>query len=259
MLGWNRGQHTIMPVGDRLPVIFCTWRRLDRLPRTLQQLAAQDLPVQALIWNNSPYRGRVAAAARAAELPVTVHHSPRNIGGFGRFYLARAAAEQGHGTVVFIDDDQDFGPETMTELAGAHRPRSLSGWWAFRLRSAAYSSRFRGAPGDPAAFVGTGGMITDTAVFGDSMMFRCPRRYWFLEDMWLSYVAGRLCGYDLFQSPARFEFESADDEHALYLAVGQTKAKFVRYLIGLGWNPVQAGHPGPVVPASADIGKAGRS
>ena len=168
VLGWNRSQHAPTPVGDRLPVIFCAWRRLDRLERTLQQLAAQNVPVQALIWNNSPDRRRVDAAARSADLPVTVHHSPRNIGGFGRFYLAREAAEQGHATVVFIDDDQDFGPETMQDLLSAHRPRSLSGWWALSFRSAAYDSRFRGAPGDPAGLIGTGGMIADTAVFRDA-------------------------------------------------------------------------------------------
>src|ERR1017187_849115 len=173
---WNRSQRTPIAVGNRLPVIFCTWRRLDRLQDTLRQLAAQDVPVQALIWNNSPDRGRVDAAVGSPGFPVTVHHSPRNIGGFGRFYLAREAAEQGHATVVFIDDDQDFGPETMKELLSAHRPCSLSGWWAFSLRSAAYGSRFRGAPGDPATFIGTGGMIADTAVFRDARMFRCPRR-----------------------------------------------------------------------------------
>ena len=253
LMGWNRGQRTAMSVGDRLPVIFCTWRRLDRLARTLEQLARQDLPVQALIWNNSPDRRRVDAVARSSDLPVAVHHSSRNIGSFGRFYLARNAVEQGHHSVVFIDDDQDFGPGTMRQLLGAHRPRSLSGWWALGLRSAAYSSRYRAAPGESASLMGVGGMIADAAVFLDARLYRCPRRYFFLDDIWLSYVAQHLCGYELFRISADFKFdESADDEHALYHELGQTKGRFLRYLIRKGWNPVQGASPAPARPAGAE-------
>lgn len=250
---WNRSQRTPIAVGNRLPVIFCTWRRLDRLQDTLRQLAVQDVPVQALIWNNSPDRGRVDAAVGSPGFPVTVHHSSRNIGGFGRFYLAREAAEQGHASVVFIDDDQDFGPGTMTDFLATHRPRSLSGWWALKLSSAAYGSRVRADPGEAATLIGTGGMIADAAVFRDARLFRCPRRYWFLEDIWLSYVAGQLCGYELFRSAANFEFESADDEHALYHTVGRTKAKFVRYLVRQGWDPVRRSSDGPEL-ADGELG-----
>jgi len=80
-------------------------------------------------------------------------------------------------------------------------------------------------------------MIADTAVFRDPRLFRCPRRYWFIEDIWLCYVAGYLCGYDLFRSPADFEFESAQDEHALYRTVGRAKWAFHRHLIRRGWDP----------------------
>lgn len=253
LIGWNRGQRTSMSVGDRLPVIFCTWRRLDRLKYTVEQLAVQDVPVQALIWNNSPDRSRVDAVVRSAGFPVTVHHSPRNIGSFGRFYLAREAAEQGHDSVVFIDDDQDFGPGTMREMRNAHRPRALSGWWALSLRSAAYSSRFRAASGESASLMGVGGMIADAAVFRDARLYRCPRRYWFLDDIWLSYVAGHLCGYELFRISADFKFdESADDEHALYHELGQTKGRFLRYLIRRGWDPVQRASSEPAASAGSE-------
>jgi GT2 family glycosyltransferase len=236
-------------MGTQLPVILCTWRRIERLPRTLEQLAAQDVPVQVCIWNNSPERGRVDAAAAAAGLPVSVHHSPRNIGGFGRFYLARQAAEAGHPAVAFIDDDQDFGPQAIGELLSAHRPRSLSGWWAFRFTGSSYGDRIRAAAGQAASYVGTGGMITDTAIFLDGRLFQCPRRFWFVEDLWLCYVAD-LAGYELFRSPA--EFVSAEDEHALYLSLGDTKWRLLRYLTGMGWEPIQRDSACPK-PASSSV------
>jgi hypothetical protein len=242
LIGWRRDQRTPLAVDldlDRLPVIFCTWRRLGRLRHTLAQLAAQDIPVQVLIWNNSPDRASVDAVATTAGIPVTVHHSPRNIGGFGRFYLAREAAEAGHRSVVFIDDDQNFGPETVRDLLSGYRPHSLSGWWAFRFTGAAYGDRVRSAPGDDASYVGTGGMVADAAVFCDSRLFECPRRFWFAEDLWLSYVAAHLCGFDLYRSPA--QFEAVQDGHALYLSLGRTKWKLQRYLIRRGWTPVRDG------------------
>lgn len=47
-----------------------------------------------------PERVGIDAAAAGARLPVTVQHSPRSIGGFGRFYLAREAAEARHRYVI---------------------------------------------------------------------------------------------------------------------------------------------------------------
>jgi glycosyltransferase involved in cell wall biosynthesis len=239
LIGWRRGQRTPILITGELPVIICIWRRLDRLQRTLEQLAAQDFPVQVLIWNNSPDRAKVDAEVMKSVIPVTVHHSERNIGGFGRFYLAREVAEQGHDLAVFIDDDLDFEPGTIRELVNGHRRRSMSGWWAFNFHSADYRSKFQPEPGEIASLIATCGMIVDTAVFRDARLFRCPRRYWFAEDIWLSYVAGYLWGYTGFRNPAGFSFdESAEDNHAQYHVLGHTKVRFLRYLIRQGWDPV---------------------
>lgn len=242
LAGWKRDQRIALPSGldpARMPVIFCTWRRLGRLERTLKMLAEQDTPVQALIWNNSPDRATVDAAAAAAEIPVIVHHSARNIGSFARFYLARELAEAGHRSVVIIDDDQDFGPSAVSDLVRGYRPRSLSGWWAFRFLSNRYGDKVRAEPGERASCVGPGGMIADTGVFRDRRLYRCPRRFWFVDDIWLCYVAAHLCDYDLFRSSAHFEV--VEDEHALFRTLGRTRHKMQYYLIRKGWDPVRRG------------------
>jgi hypothetical protein len=252
LAGWKRDQRTPLPVGTQLPVIFCTWHRLGRLPRTLDLLAGQDVAVQAFIWNNSPDRAAVDAAAGRARVPVTVHHSPRNIGGFGRFYLAREAAAAGHAVVVFIDDDQDFGPAAIGDLVRYHRPRSLSGWWAFEFRGAGYGDRVPALPGERASYIGTGGMVADAAVFRDSRLFRCPRRFWFVEDLWLCYFAERLAGFELYKSPAQFEL--AEDGRDQYLSLGRTKWNFLRYLMRQGWEPVRRdGAPGGLAGTGAGL------
>jgi len=236
LLGWRRNQRfALASVGEELPVVFCTWVRLERLPQMLELLAAQDVPVQAVIWNNSPDRQTVDDAAARASVDVTVFHSPRNVGGFGRFYMARELREQGHKAAVFIDDDHDFGPSMVRELQAQHRPESMSGWWAYCFRDGLdYPERERVPVGAPAMYLGTGGMIVDTEVFLDPRVFRCPRRFWFVEDLWLSYVAGHLHGWQVFRS--RGQFDAVADGRDLYLRLGRTKSRFLRYLLRRGWD-----------------------
>jgi len=230
---WNRVQRVpvTFPDADRVPVIFCTWRRLERLPGTLSMLAAQDVPVQALIWNNSSDRSAVDKAVADAQIPAAAYHSPRNIGGFGRFYLAREAAESGHKAVVFVDDDQDFGPETIGELLRAHRPKSVSAWFAFTQATPSLQSW--ASPGEQVVYAGTCGMIADSALFTDTRLFGCPRRYWFLEDLWLSWFA-RKSGFEVFRSPAQF-VENLDGLNQS-LSLGWTRSRLVRYLERKNWQ-----------------------
>ena len=92
-----------------MPVVMCTWQRIERLPRTLELLAAQDVPVVLYICNNNRREAdRLDALLAQSPVPVQSVHSSRNVGSFARFYLARDLAER-HDTILFIDDDQDFG------------------------------------------------------------------------------------------------------------------------------------------------------
>ena len=233
--GWDRGQRIAVkiPASGQVPVIFCTWKRLERLTLTLEMLAAQDLPVKALIWDNSGQAEIVDKAVSDARLPVMVHHSSRNIGGFGRFYLARAAAETGHQAVVFIDDDQDFGPDAIRELVSAHAPRSISSVWAFRFTRKHYYSRERCAAGEAAHYLGTGAMVADPAIFTDPRLFRCPRRFWFVEDLWLCFVAQHLNGYALSASSAPL-IEVPDGRNQWSMLWG-VKDRLLQYTLRRGW------------------------
>lgn len=255
--GWRRGRMIEAGVGPGLlPVIFCTWRRLERLPRTLAMLAAQDIPVQALIWNNSPEREVVDRAVAAAGIPVSVYHSPRNIGGFGRFYLARESARAGHELVIFVDDDQEFGPGAVRGLIAHHQPRSLAGGFAFQLASARRWSLAEIPPGAEASYVGTGGMVADAAVFDEPRLYMCPRRFWFAEDIWLSFFARHRLGYELRRSPQQLGF--VEDGRNQFVRLGWVKDRFVRWLNSRDeafWDTPSDRGPGRIAQAVARDGK----
>jgi hypothetical protein len=254
LIGWPRDLEVALePLPAKLAVVLCTYQRVERLSHTLAQLAAQDVAVQAVIWNNGPHRDAVDAVAADAGIDASVTHSKRNIGGFGRFYLARALRCQGHLNVVFIDDDQDFGPSTIGHLVDAHRPGSLSGWWAYRFDDPTdYTVRTRVEAGASAAYVGTCGMIADTEIFEQAALFACPSRYWFVEDLWLSYVANHLVGWPLFRSPAEFEF--VPDGRDQYLRLGRTKTRLLRYLVAQGWDLGIGSAPRPNPATHAESG-----
>jgi hypothetical protein len=216
---------------------MCTWKRVERLPRTLEMLAEQDTPAVLHVWNNNRRDAeRIDEHLRRSPIPARSVHCDRNIGCFGRFYVARDLAPA-HRAVVFVDDDQDFGPSMITDQSASFEARSLAGWWAFTYRQGAttYAERDRvPAAFEVADYVGVGGMVADTSIFVDPGLFGCPRRYWFVDDIWLSYYASHVRGWRLRRSHAEFTF--APDEHDMDETLWATKARMFRYLKRRGWR-----------------------
>jgi len=223
--------HTDAPV----PVVMCTWRRPEYFSQTLRLLEKQhDVRIELHVWNNNPaIRDALEADARQSSVAVTFRHSDQNIGGYGRFFLARELAAR-HPYVVFIDDDQLFGPSTIATLVSEARPRSASGWWAYRFPlPPSYWLRVPARRGRRAQYLGTCGMIIDTSIFEDPRVFECPERFWFVEDLWLSYVADHLHRWRLTRSRARFWF--IPDTKNQFAGLVSDKGEFLRYLTEQGW------------------------
>jgi hypothetical protein len=177
-----------------------------------------------------------AAAAAASDLEVDVVHSSRNIGGFGRFYIARRLADD-FPHVIFLDDDQVPAPDFVETLVAESTPKTIRGTWAFRFRSArSYWDRVAAAPGERVKFCGNGGMISDSSIFLETGLFKCPHRFWFVEDLWLSYYADHVMQWHLYKSGARLVKEPAD--HGQFQTLGATKDIMLRHLVRRGWNPL---------------------
>jgi hypothetical protein len=221
----------------RVPVIMCAWNRIERLPRTLELLAEQETAATLYVWNNNRREAeRLDFFLARSPIPAQSVHCNRNIGGFGRFYMARDLADA-HDAVLFIDDDQDFSRSMVADQLASFESESLAGWWAFTYRPGARSHGDRKrakTPLQPADYVGAGGMIADPAIFKDPELLACPRRYWFVEDMWLSYYASHIRGWRLRRSLAEFRF--ASDSLDLDLTLGVTKVRMFRYLKRHGWD-----------------------
>jgi Glycosyl transferase family 2 len=231
--------------GPVVPVVMCVWKRPEFLPATLALLERQvGVQPQLHLWINDPdVAEQCRRVAATASFPVELTVSERNVGGFGRFHLARELAGE-HEYVVFIDDDQTFDADALRCLLEEARPRTISAQYGFQLLCPhSYWRRRRPRPGDWIQYAGTGGMIADTAIFREERLFRCPPDFHFVEDLWLSYVAQHELGWRLQRSAAGFvQVPDGRDQWATMPI--ELKSEFLRELAGRGWQ-VPAHSPSP--------------
>ena len=250
LIGWRRGRGPVTRRGasaqasrataSAVPVVVCVWRRPHFLERTLRSVAAQtQAEVKLYVWNNNlALRDHVdETVSRLAGLDVEVEHSRRNVGGFGRFYIARRLAEK-HRYVVFLDDDQVPAPDCVTTMLAEATPATARSMWAYNFRGTThFGDRIDAEPGERVKYAGTGGFICDTRIFAERGLYECPRRFWFVEDLWLSYYADDVLGWRLHKSAARID--GVADELDQSRALGPTKDRLFRYLVRRrGWDPV---------------------
>lgn len=180
-----------------LPVILCLWNRPGRIDEILAMLDAQstERPLRVMFWNNNAeddghYREHIAAfTASGAVESVEYVLSRRNVGGIGRFFLAKDLFRDGfRGHFITLDDDQDISPAFIDSLLRYAAPREFAGFWAWNYIDSHWN-RTPTPPGGLADYAGTGGAVCDIEIVRSRRFFtELPRRYAFLEDQWL-------CGY----------------------------------------------------------------
>lgn len=218
-----------------LAVVVCLWNRRERIDAVLTQLDAQFGPrVRLLLWNNHPkddgyYRQRVAAYRPHGSLAeVSLVSSRVNVGGLGRFFIARRLWTEGYrDPFVMLDDDQDVSGHFLQDLLAASGQRTIAGYWAWTM-SGDYWARVPAEPGDRVSYVGTGGCACDIDIVSDLSFFtELPRYFSFLEDIWMCGYA-RKRGWTLrkVDTPLEFVLDETNQHHTL----AERKAEFYRYL-----------------------------
>lgn len=187
---------------SRVPIVMCTWKRFEKLKTTLDLLEKQTNKAFSFnIWNNNteyvePINKLLESSSYS--YPIFVHHSDKNVGGFGRFYYAEKLANMEYDKVIFIDDDQTFGPNLIDTFLSEYEPKTIKSRWAWYLKTK-YWDRVKvdvNSTLEP-KYCGTNGMICDIEVFKDKNLFKCPEEFWFIEDLWLSYFARIVHNYKL--------------------------------------------------------------
>lgn len=221
------------PGPDGLPVVMCTWARIERLPATIAELDAQrdlDRPVDLYIWNNRRDRhpdvvaAAAAAACNASLRSITVVRSPVNLSSIARFYIARHLLLDGAtGPFVVVDDDLRLPADLGRVALDAFRPRSASGFWAWTL-DGSYWARTRAEVGDRVDHLGPAGMVADLAIVADRGFFDdLPREDWTMDDVWFSHW---MLAHAMPMHRLPIDIEFLDDEHNMYPSLTDRKSAF---------------------------------
>lgn len=225
-----------------LPVIMCVWKRVDGFIKIIEQLNEQILKdFKLFVWNNNPDLEKdFLNALKLANFKYELHTSDINIGGFGRFYYAKhiRRTEGLLDYCVFIDDDQIFKKDALSILLNEAKPNNITAQWGWEFTGYDYygeHARISRKLGESLHYAGTGGMIADMRLFESEGLYKCPKEYWFVEDLWMSFYANHYLKYSLNKSAA--EFINGDDEHSLYKIVFDVKKKMLKDLIdNYRWN-----------------------
>lgn len=225
------------PESNILPVIMCTWKREDGFSRVIDHLNKQDFKSFHLyVWNNNQELSDSFQRIlnERAEFPCSIFHSKENIGGFGRFYLARHILKMGisNNFCVFIDDDQTFENNSLSVFTKEARTGEISSQWAWKLKTLEYygaANRINVPGGQEVDYCGTGGMVCDLNIFSEDKLFECPKKFWFIEDLWLSFYANHYKGYVLRKSSAKFK--NGSDQHNLFEKIKHLKSPMLKELV----------------------------
>lgn len=217
---------------NSIPIIMCTWMRVRGFAKVLESLREQtEVDVDLHVWNNNAALAReFETAARLAHVDVDFHHSPENIGGFGRFYFARELRKKtGAEYCIFLDDDLEFDGQALASLASEAAPYRICSQYGWVFNSPFYYDRHQPSAGEGIDYAGTGGMVADTRVFDMDALYGCPEKYWYIEDLWLSFFARTYAGYELVQSAAKMKH--VNDEFATSGLVMNEKVEMLAAIV----------------------------
>lgn len=217
---------------SKVAIIMCTWKRLHLLPYTLQLLNDQtNTKFDFYIWNNnSKIKNDINSIDFSKfKFKAFVEHYPQNIGGVGRFYMANKLTDK-YKYFIFIDDDLNFDKYLVEHLLEEAQPKTICGWWAYKILSK-YDHRQSLKVGEEGDYVGTGGMICPSNIFKNKKLFEeLPRKFLFIEDLWLSSFAKYECGYSLKKSKVNINFIPGEDARNQHFGLGALKVEFYEYL-----------------------------
>lgn len=216
-----------------IAVIMCTWQRPDFIKMTLEHLDKQRLSkgqsIELYIWNNNPHitkalvKGIKSYTPSSTLVSVKMYNCPVNMGGFGRFYMARAIQSK-FPYVIFIDDDEALPTDFVGKAQKMQTPHTIASHWAFKMETG-YWERKSVSSKEEANYCGTGGMVLDSRIFLDKELFSCPLKFWFVEDLWLSFFAKHK-GWHLKKLAVDISF--IDDGKNQYESLSDKKPSFTR-------------------------------
>lgn len=230
---------------NEVVIIMCTWKRPERLTKTLNLLCQQTNHNFSLyIWNNNPEIKdtiNLICNTYKEKLKIEITNSEKNIGGFGRFLLAREIKDEAK-KIIFIDDDQVFSNNMVDRFLGVFDENAVKSRWCWRFHGINYTHRSHiNNENINVHYCGTGGMIVSSKTFKCDELFKIPNEFLFVEDLWLCFIATHYLGMKLISIKNDFMTQEVDGKDQTTIDFYSVKSKFLNYLIlNRGWKILES-------------------
>ena len=228
-------------MNNTIGLIMCTWKRVDYFKKTLKLLCKQTNKnfIFYVVNNNINIKNKInlVAGQYRNKLSIVVIHNNINRGGFGRFEVAKTLVDK-HEIIIFIDDDQIFTNEMIDIFYKNYESNAIKSRWAFRFDNS-YCYRERVIEQDKCVdYCGTGGMVLPSKIFLCKELYEIPEKYFFIEDLWLCFVANYYLDMKLksIGNPDDFINQITDGNDQTTIERFYLKDEFLKYLRDIrGW------------------------
>ena len=217
-----------------IAVVSCVWQRPERLPRLMEQLAAQshtDFDL-LLICNNDALFSYVEETVSNGALPVALYRNLENRGPFVRLEVMHALSRR-YDYFMTIDDDAEFGPHLLMQWWALRDPEAVQGWSGFRF-TGNYWKRQKVKPGEECSYLWGSNLFVPVAAVQDKRILEMPEQFRLMaDDLWLCYHANHVVGLTLRAQQVDMRIHiDGKDSYTDYIA---DKREFLEDLRARGW------------------------
>lgn len=219
---------------SKTAVIMCTYLRYKNLPKTYNDLNNQtNLDFDFYISDNSNHDPHILNTTNKISeymnynIFIKEYNNKYSI--FSRFMLAKDLAKEGYTTIIFIDDDQKIPQTFIQDCYDQYEDKVVKSFYAHDIIDDYWKKQplKKDVSGN---YAGGGGLMCNAELFLHKDFFTCPKKYYILDDLWISYFAKQVAGYDikLLETDIRF----IHDDYATAKGLVEEKQKFTdKYIL----------------------------
>jgi hypothetical protein len=231
-------ENKIKPL-SKTAVIMCTYLRYKNLPKTYNDLNEQtNLDFDFYISDNSNKDPHILNTTRKLlehlRYNIFIKEDYNKYSIFSRFMLAKELAKNGYNKIIIIDDDERLPNTFIQDCYDQYEDKVVKSFYAHEIIDD-YWNKHKLKPKQSGNYAGGGGLVCNSELFLHKDFFKCPKEYYILDDLWISYFSKHVAGYDikLLETDIRF----IHDDYATAKNLITEKQKFTdKYILGIGYN-----------------------
>jgi len=252
------------PIEEDIHIVMCCYKRHHNLKQIIKSVDTQTITIMRKkkihfhIINTNPEKWELVVQIRDDFISrggVFLHicNTNANLYGYARFlYVKKIMKDFFMPYVIFIDDDQYLPEDWVENMYSAREPLSYICWYGriFNAergidRISYWNDKILQHKRLLAEYDGykqfdygaTCGCIVDTRIFSFDLVFRCPKIYRDVEDLWLSFLIKHVIGTSIKIAAHPINpFTFPDTEQtSLWSQIMQKKEDFLKALCKVGY------------------------